>query len=144
MFSGWKQAYVRMEPSKTNQTRWKWHHNTSTPSLRFVPFCQLCLVFICVHRRVVEGIGMGSAAWECSACSCAWRSHVGGYYWFGMADVVCLVCRSCGVHERCWVLYGMLECQLSCELLFLLNMVHMVVLHVKGCWVSSAEYLVGV
>ena len=41
-----------MEPSKTNQT----------PSLHLVPFCQLCFVFVsCVHRRVVEGSGMGSA-----------------------------------------------------------------------------------
>ena len=26
-FSEWKQAHERMEPSKTNQTRWEWHHN---------------------------------------------------------------------------------------------------------------------
>ena len=31
-----------MEASKTNQTRWEWHHNTSTPSLHLLPFCQLC------------------------------------------------------------------------------------------------------
>ena len=31
-------------------------------SAHLVPFCQLCLVFvICVHRRVVEGSGVGSA-----------------------------------------------------------------------------------
>ena len=30
--------------------------------------CQIRLVFvICVHRRVVEGSEVGSAAWECSA-----------------------------------------------------------------------------
>ena len=27
---------------------------------------------ICVHRRVIDGSGVGSAAWACSA----WRSHV--------------------------------------------------------------------
>ena len=31
-FSEWKQAHVGIEPSKTNQTRWKWHHNTFIPS----------------------------------------------------------------------------------------------------------------
>jgi len=31
-----------MEVSKTNQTRWEWHHNAFTPSLHLVPFCQLC------------------------------------------------------------------------------------------------------
>ena len=30
-----------MEPSKTSQTRWEWHHNTFTPSLHLVPFCEL-------------------------------------------------------------------------------------------------------
>ena len=39
-FSERKQAHVEMESSKTNQTRWEWHHNTFTPSLH--PFCQLC------------------------------------------------------------------------------------------------------
>ena len=41
-------------------------------------------------------------------------------------------------------MYGMLECQLCCELLLLLNVTHM---DVEGCGVSSAEYsvhLVGV
>ena len=41
-FSEWKQAHVGMEPSKTSQTRWERHHNTFTPSLHLVPFCQLC------------------------------------------------------------------------------------------------------
>ena len=44
------------------------------------------------------------------------------------------------MHEQCC----MLECELCCKLLLLLNMVHMVVLYVEGCGVSSAEYLVGV
>jgi len=25
-----KQAHIGMEPSKTNQTRWEWHHSTFT------------------------------------------------------------------------------------------------------------------
>ena len=40
-FSEGKQVHVGMEASKTNQTRWEWHHNTFTPSLHLVPFCQL-------------------------------------------------------------------------------------------------------
>ena len=53
MFSEWKQAHVGMELSKTNQTRWEWHHNTCTPSLHLVPFCRhldkcaLCLLVVC-------------------------------------------------------------------------------------------------
>ena len=62
-FSKGKQAHVGMEPSKTSQTRCERHHNTFTPSLHLVPFCQLCFVFVsCVHRRVtVEGSGEGSS-----------------------------------------------------------------------------------
>ena len=60
-FSKGKQAHVGMEPSKTSQTRRERHHNTFTPSLHLVPFCQLCFVFVsCVHRRVVESSGEGS------------------------------------------------------------------------------------
>ena len=42
-YSGWpeeKQVHVGMEASKTNQTRWEWHHNIFTPSLHLVPFCR--------------------------------------------------------------------------------------------------------
>ena len=60
-FSKGKQAHVGMETSKTSQTRCERHHNTFTPSLHLVPFCQLCFVFVsCVHRRVVVGSGEGS------------------------------------------------------------------------------------
>ena len=31
-------ACIGMEPSKTSQTRWERHHNTSIPSLHLVPF----------------------------------------------------------------------------------------------------------
>ena len=47
---------------------------------------------------------------------------VGTYLLLSMADVVCLVCRSCG---GVLSLYGVLECQLCCELLLLLNMARM-------------------
>ena len=40
-FSKGKQAHVGMERSKTSRTRWERHHNTFTPSLHLVPFCQL-------------------------------------------------------------------------------------------------------
>ena len=60
-FSKGKQAHVEMETSKTSQTRCERHHNTFTPFLNLVPFCQLCFVFVsCAHRRVVEGSGEGS------------------------------------------------------------------------------------
>ena len=42
-FSEWKQTHVWMEPSKTSQTKWERHHNTFTPSLHLVPFCQLAM-----------------------------------------------------------------------------------------------------
>ena len=62
-----KQAHVGMERSKTSRTRWERHHNTFTPSLHLVPFCQLGFVFVsCVHRRVEEGSGEGIAM--CCAC----------------------------------------------------------------------------
>ena len=38
----WTKTSAWMEPSKTNQTRWEWHHSNFTPSLHLVPFCQLC------------------------------------------------------------------------------------------------------
>jgi len=45
-FSEWKQAHLGMELSKTSQTRWEWHHNTFTPSLHLVPFCQLPMPYV--------------------------------------------------------------------------------------------------
>ena len=66
-FSEQKQAYVGMEPSKTNQTRWEWDYNTFTPSLHLVPFYQPCLVFIiCVNTRVVEGSGVDVVLHGCA------------------------------------------------------------------------------
>ena len=38
-----------------------------------------------------------------------------------MVDMVSLLCRSCGVHKQCWVLYGMLECMLCSKIVLLLN-----------------------
>ena len=53
--------HVGAEPSKTKQTTWD-DPSIFSPSLHLVAFCQLCLVFVsCVHRRVVEGSGVGSA-----------------------------------------------------------------------------------
>ena len=46
-FAKRKQAHVGMKSSKTNQTRRERHHNTFTPSLHLVPFCQNC-VFVFV------------------------------------------------------------------------------------------------
>ena len=58
-----------------------------------------------------------------------------------LADMICLVCRSYGVHAKAVLgLYGMLECKLCFEILLLLNMADMncLLLHVEGCGVSSA------
>ena len=49
-----------MEPSKTIQTRWEQYHNTFTPSLHLMPFAKYAL-YGCVHRRVAEVSGLGSA-----------------------------------------------------------------------------------
>ena len=84
-----------MEPSKTSQTRWERHHNTFTPSLHLVPFCQqinnaLHVFVSCVHSRIVEGSWEGIAGCvvhvavhgECVCCwwvqcSCSRRDDLG-------------------------------------------------------------------
>ena len=85
-----KQPHVAMEPSKTSRTRLQHHHNTLTPPLHLVPFCQLCFVFVsCVHIRVVGESGEGSAGcvvhvdgtesvFHCGwlQCSCYWAWQV--------------------------------------------------------------------
>ena len=50
-----------MELSKTSQTRWERLNNTFTQFLHLVPFANYALFVSCVHRRVVEGSGEGSA-----------------------------------------------------------------------------------
>ena len=48
-----------------NQTRWEWHHNTFTPSLHLVPFCQLPCVFKLLLKWVVKSSQVGSdVQWE--------------------------------------------------------------------------------
>ena len=65
------------------------------------------------------------------------------YLLLSMADMVCLVCRNCGVHEQCWV--GMVCWSLSYVVKFAaehqwhIGLSSMTV-HVEGCRVSSAEY----
>ena len=60
VFTEGKQAHVGLEPSKSNQSRWEWHHNIYTPSLHLVPFCLLCTpqnslhvlsLFICIDEQ---------------------------------------------------------------------------------------------
>ena len=140
-FSGWKQAHVGMEPSKTGQTRWERHCNTFTPSLHLVP-----LFVNCVHRRVVEGSWEGIVGCVVHACWCAWR--------------VCYVVGGCNVvatehgryslscMQKLWAvlgLHGMLGV-LSYVVKFYCcwmwqNLVW-IVFYVEGCGVSSAEYRV--
>ena len=63
-----KQVHVGMEASKTNQTRWEWHHNTFTPYLHLVPFChhlhKYALCFFVVWWVVV---GSGGCVVRCDA-----------------------------------------------------------------------------
>ena len=47
-----KQEHVGIEPSKTNQTRWEWHHNTFTTFLYILCHFSnyvLCLLFVCIE-----------------------------------------------------------------------------------------------
>ena len=47
---------------KTSQTSCKRHHNTFTPSLHLVPFCQLCFAFVVLTYFIsVLSNGEGSA-----------------------------------------------------------------------------------
>ena len=84
----------------------------------------LCLLFVCIG-------GLWNAVGWVVLHGCVVHVYVHGevmlwvvgtYLLLSMADVVCLVCRSCG---GVLSLYGVLECQLRCELLLLLNMAHM-------------------
>ena len=55
-FSGWKQAHVGMEASKTTQARWERHHNTFlTPSLHLVPFGTSAMLSGEVNSLTVHG-----------------------------------------------------------------------------------------
>ena len=68
-FPSWKQAHVGMEASKTNQTRWEWHHNTFhtiptscavLPPLTQIWFDKNTVCVCCVQWRVLGGSGVGS------------------------------------------------------------------------------------
>ena len=90
------------DETKTNQTRWEWHHNTFPPSLHLMPFLlpltQICFMFVsCVKRRVVEGSGLGSGE-----CVVHVDVHV-EWVMLWVAAMVLPVRRNCGVHEQCWI-----------------------------------------
>ena len=94
---------LKNQPNKMGMT--PQHFHTIPTSCAILP-TMLCVS--CVHSRVVEGSGLGSAGCMFSACWCAWRLSC---VWGGcneiailsMADMVCLVYRSCEVHKQCWV-----------------------------------------
>ena len=93
-----KQVHVGMEPMKTNQSRWEWHHNTFTPSLHLATTYtknMLCVCQLCAEEGC-EDSGVGSGSWVCSASWCAWGpSVVGGcnvVAILSMADMICLAC----------------------------------------------------
>ena len=100
-FAERKQAHVGMKPSKTSQTRWERHHNSFTPSLHLVPFCQnsVCMCLLVVCRRGLS-CRWKSVVWVCvhivSMLFCWWLVVT-------VAGMVQVVCRSCGVGEEWWV-----------------------------------------
>ena len=73
-FSEQKQAHVGMEPSKTSQTRWEWHHITFTPSLHLVPFCQRCALHL-LYAQKGCGRQWSGKCWVCSACIVVTTKH---------------------------------------------------------------------
>ena len=94
------QAHVGMKCSRTNWRRYEWHHNTFTPSLHLVVFCQPLHVLITwVHRRSVSYME------NCKVSSAYSVVHVVVHgewvicaisFLLNMADMVCLVClRMC-------------------------------------------------
>ena len=91
----------------------------------------------------MEGSGVGSAwcsgyvdvhagrvSYVVGGCNLITTEH-------GRYSLLCMhACRTCEVHEQCWSLYGVLECELCCELLLLLNMADM---HGLPCMWKAVE-----
>ena len=96
--------HVKMEPSKTRQTKWEQHHDTFTPSLHLAPFC---LVLVCVHMAALASVATahvhvdvhGGISCVVGCCNAIATEH-GSF-----------VCRNCGVHKRCRVC---MEQNISC------------------------------
>ena len=97
-FSKGKQAHVGMEPSKTNQTRCERHHNTFTPSLHLVPFCQLSGLGSSLHITTVRTPRYAHRAQRVN-CLCVVEMEM---YWLegfdhtlhaqGMMSLTCMKC----------------------------------------------------
>ena len=145
--SEWKQEHVGIDGTLKKPT--KLDRNDTTIFCAILPTIYPCVVLaICVHRRVVEGSGVGRAGWVCSACWCAWRSHVvigcnliaTAWAWqtwsFLHAESVEYMSGGELVYH-----VGSESC---CELSLLLTWHTWVVLYAEICGVGSAECLVGV
>ena len=124
---------------KNQPNKMEWHHNTFTPSLHLVPFCQLCLVLVVSIGELWKAVGWVVLGHIYSACWCAWRVScvLGGCNAIatkhGRYGLSCM--QKLWSAQAVLSLYGMLECKLCCEILLLLNIGD--ILYVEGCGVSS-------
>ena len=65
-----------------------------------------CSLYIDVHGECISYVVGG--------CNLITTEH-------GRYSLLCMhACRTCEEHEHCWNLYGVLKCELCCELLLLL------------------------
>ena len=86
-FSGGKQVHVGMETSKTNQTRWEWHHNTFTPS-------KTCIVNILMNHRF--SVSLGSSQCKTTGTGTNIRCEAAGSYW-------CCPSTDCILYTVSWI-----------------------------------------
>ena len=87
-----------MKRSKTNQTRWEWHHSTFTPSLHLVPFCQLCTPQLKISRCTLAYSNPLNESAMHSAFSTLLTTEITNTSIVGkMAQDVWMVWKYCGV-----------------------------------------------
>ena len=128
-----------MELSKTSQTRWECTAITHHPyTLCHFANCNYFVFVSCVHRRVLEGSGVGVEYMlmciESELC-CGWL-QCSCYTEHGRYGLSCMLRL-----WSPWAVYGMLECQL-----YVVNFCWCwtwhtrIVFYVEGCGVRSADY----
>ena len=114
-----KCMHTGMEPSKTNQTRWEWHHNNF---LHLVPFCQLAICFVVSIGGLWKAVGWVVLGVECmlmcmeSELCCGWLQCTCSCYTehrrYGLSWMQKLRSAWAGSVEVCWS-------KLCCEILLL-------------------------